>query len=55
MVSESEPLRSSHPGSIGGVPSRVEFQIGAANRVAKHWRLPAPGAAIEQVALQVER
>lgn len=43
FVSESEPLRSSHPGSIGGATPHVgEVQIGAVNRVANHQQLPAP-------------
>ncbi len=37
LVSESEPLRSSHPGSIGGTTP-----VGAVNRVAKRQQLPAP-------------
>jgi hypothetical protein len=42
IVSESEPFRSSHPGSIGGATPRTErVHIAATvNRVANRQRLP---------------
>ncbi len=54
IVSESEPLRSSHPGSIGSATPRAGSERRAVNRVAIPQQLPAsaqPANAIGQVSI----